>query len=728
MAESSRLNILVIILFFITGIVIYSNSFQVNFIFDDTDNVQHPVIKISEINFDNLYEILNYSQLKTRPVSNLSFALNHYFGGERVQGYHLFNILIHIIAAIALFYLIHNTLSLTNDPRTLRRSRFEISFLTAYLWLCHPLATNSITYIVQRMNSMATMFFILSLLFYVMARKVPKSENRKYLGDFTPSFWFSLSFLAGFLAIGSKEIAATLFIIIFLYEWFFFQDLNTYWIKKKIPLLILIGIFFIGVAFIYTKGNLFEAIFNGYNFREFTLQQRLLTEPRVIIHYFKLLFYPLPDHLFLDYSFPLSHSIINPISTILSIFFLFSVIIWGIVFSKKERLLSFCIIWFFLNLLIESSFIPLEIIFEHRTYLPSTFFILFFVSLLYRYIKHPKLLFLSLICISFIFSSWTYQRNNIWLDPITFWEKSLKKFPNNSRINNNLGVEYLKLDKLIEAEKHFKAALRINPINALAYNNLADIRERTGDFQDAEVLLRKAIEISPNHVLARINLANLLKTLGRIEESLEQYYFIHNFFPDFSVPNLEIGRLLLKKDKPIEALKHLNRALPKQSTNVSLLMGIAEANMRIGNISESMSYYKKASEKDPNLVTALYNLAILHDKEGHPEKAKMYYQKAYYIQSHFLPISYNFGNFLFRQNDLTKAAEAYNKFLNQGHLIADAHNNLGLTLLKMNKPQEALDQFEYALNINPSHPVAIANANTIKHEIQTSINNSDFRK
>lgn len=719
MRTISALFLFATITLFAVGITIYANSLQVPFYFDDSHNVQNPVIQIDEVSYDKLSDIVSLSALKTRPISNLSFALNHYIGGKRVQGYHLINILIHIATAIASFFLIYVTLSIVDDNR-IQGHKFKIAFFTALLWLCHPVATQSVTYIVQRMNSMAAMFYIFSLLFYALGRLTQRIPNKNISDTIAYYGFFLLCLTTGMLAIGSKEIAATLPIAIFFYEWFFFQNLQIKWLKVKTPYLLATALFFVTIALIYTGGNITGAIFDGYKGRTFTLEERLLTQLRVIVHYLDILVFPSPDRLFLDHSFPISKSLANPLSTLFSGAFLIVLIIAGIGLARKERIFSFCIFWFFLNLLIESSVIPLEIVYEHRTYLPSLFFILLFVTLFFRFVHFPRLVVALLVSLSCLFCFWTIQRNATWNDPIAFWSKSLDKYPSNARVHTNLGVEYFKAGDLDQAESHFRTALKLKPQNALVYNNLAEIKERRGDYLSTETFLKKAIEITPQHVLARLNLGSLYKKTGRFNESFEQYSFIHKRYPEFSTPNIEMGQLLLRDNKPLEALPHLEKALPKKPTNTTLLLAIAEAHMRLGNTLESIKYYEKALEQQPNHVIALFNLALLHSGSKNREKALDKFNKAFLLQPEFVPVAFNYGNFLLRTGDIDKAEETYLTFLSQERLMADAHNNLGLVYINRNEPQKALHQFELASRINPNHPLASRNAQLARESLANS--------
>ena len=238
---------------------IYKNSIKGPFVFDDIPNIQdNPYIRLTKLTLDGLISAGFKSLASNRPVANMSLALNYYFNGYNVVGYHLVNILIHIIIGIILFYFIKVTLVLSNfqnikieydkncslnkqnctihnsiNPNTITTQHpigpastelTFIAFFTTLIWLVHPLQTQTVSYIVQRMNSMAAMFYLLSLIFYVKARLA--NTKRKKWGLFLGCI------LSGMLSLGSKEIAATLPFFIFLYEWFFFQKVSSKWLKR----------------------------------------------------------------------------------------------------------------------------------------------------------------------------------------------------------------------------------------------------------------------------------------------------------------------------------------------------------------------------------------------------------------------------------------------------------------------------------------------------------------
>lgn len=508
-------------------IFIYSNSLENSFHFDDKVNItNNPSILLTDLTVTSLTKVLKESHLKTRPIPNLSFALNHYFHGLKVQGYHVVNILIHLLTGIFLFYFIRITMALPVLKESHGTSSW-IPFCATAIWLTHPIQTQSVTYIVQRMNSMATMFFILSMLLYVHARiAVGKTKKNMLIVGIVSS---------AFLAFGSKETTFTLPFVILLYEVYFFQNFKLNNLKKNIFRITPLIVFFLFTVF-FLKKDLIASIFSGHGYdgRPFSLSQRLLTEPRVVIHYLSLILYPNPSRLNLDYDFPLSVSLIQPFSTLVAISVIIMLLALAIYFARRHPLYSFCTLWFFGNLVIESSVIPLEIVYEHRTYLPSMMVILGIVVFFRDVITKNKLI--ATICCSIVlllFSHWTIERNKVWQSKFTLLADIALKSPNKARVLQNLGGQYLKKKMVDEAIETYKKALdayivessqmgKENPREiSRYYTNIGMAYINKEAYREAMPYLTKSLKYYPLAVRTNFLMGYCYFHTNRMEESLQ---------------------------------------------------------------------------------------------------------------------------------------------------------------------------------------------------------------
>jgi len=608
-----RYQSLLLILLIAVGIIIYGNTFNAPFTFDDIPAIEeNHSVRMTELSARNMISgAIGYSG--NRPASMLSFALNYYFGRYNVVGYHLANIIIHIANAILLWIFLKITLEIANQqkPVTSRLGPLtitSISFSVALVWVAHPLQTQSVTYIVQRMNSMGAMFFVLSLLLYVRGRMSLKgmgryetqdlkletqnsrSESRKPKAQ-SPKhyFWFAGSGLTWLLALGCKQNAATLPFFVFLYEWYFFQDLSKKWLKQQVRYIVGIGMVFGVLTFMYLGldplGRI--AMLTDYASGEFTIGERALTQLRVVIYYLSLLFYPHPSRLNVDYDFPLSRSLIDPVTTLLCLFVIIGLVGLAVYLAKKDRLLSFCILWFFGNLIIESSLLPLAVIYEHRTYLPSMLVILMAVMLAFRYVKSRPAVIAGLCFVGIVCSLWTYERNKVWSDDVSLWRDCVEKSPRKARPHNNLGLALVERGSLEDGIRHLSEALKLNPYYVQAHNNLGFSLAKQGKLDEAIRHYSEALGLDPNVAEAHNNLGNALLRQGKPKEAIPHYSEALRVKPDYAEAQHNLGVALFSVGDLKEATHHFLEVLRRTPD-------FAEGHYALGVILSSQGRLKDA--------------------------------------------------------------------------------------------------------------------------------------
>ncbi len=500
---------------FLAGLVflVYSSNLDGPFIFDDSRIQNNPHLHITNLSLKNLIKAGFESSPSTRPVSYITFALNYYFHGFQTQGYHLVNIIIHALTAVLLYLLIKTTLGL--PPLHSRYSKWWLPFAAALIWAVHPLQTQSVTYIIQRMNSLSAMFYIMSLYLYARGRLATGTGKKWTL--------FIGAILAGLFALGSKETAATLPFFIFLYEFYFFQDMDFKWLKRQIIPAFLILLTIMLLVLLYLGLNPLESILAGYSSRDFTLLQRVLTEYRVMIFYISLFLLPHPARLNLDHHFALSTGLFSPVSTLISVSILIFLFVAALASARKYRLISFCLLWFLGNLIIESSVIGLEIIFEHRNYLPSMMLTLLFLILTLPILRN-KWLQIAFICsVVLLLSYWTFERNRVWNDKITLWGDCVAKSPGKARPHNNLGVALKDKSRLDEAVTHFTTTIQLDPKFTEAYNNLGNTYMLLGKPNEAIENYKTALDIEPGNPTVHGNLGTALTNRWQLEEALFHY-------------------------------------------------------------------------------------------------------------------------------------------------------------------------------------------------------------
>ena len=613
---------------------IYWNSFDGAWHFDDVPNItDNPHLHLEKLSWNGIKRALFSNQRDSgtlyRPVSGVSFALNYYFGGLDVFGYHLVNILIHLFTSIFLFLFIYHTLNLPSLKNNDTSKSYTIAILATLLWAINPIQTQAVTYIVQRMASLAGMFYIMGMYLYLKSRTAVKKGDK--------ILFIILCFFTYLLALGSKENAVMLPMSLLLYEILLFQRESHENFKSPIKILfvVLILFFFIGLIYWYLKGDTFSFL-SGYRNRPFTLFQRLLTEPRIIIFYISLLVYPIPDRLSIAHSIRISTSLINPISTFFSILFIVVAVAYLIYRARKYPLFSFCYLFFFLNHIIESSILPLELIFEHRNYIPSMMFFIpiaiGFSKLLERYalkkaMKTIIAVFIILLLIGF--GHTTFMRNYTWQTWKSLWMDAAQKAPDHFRVHHNLGIYYqeggLNEEAISEFEKAISSSgIHTNSERIFSLYQLGQLYYDLGDLEKAEFYLKKAISIKQNFHHALITLAAIYDKRGETDIGYQYLLKAYKIDPLNPAINFNMALHHLKNRRPDEAIPHLMVSLTENNLRAKAFLYLGIAFRQKGwHGRAAVSFRKSLSLDGKNLIPHLH-LAEIYDKTGH---AKMRQQE-----------------------------------------------------------------------------------------------------
>lgn len=505
-----------VFLIFAVGLVAYSNTFQIPFAFDDISNiVNNPAVTgfrhFTGPSGANAFVVCDAP--KSRLVGRFTFALNYKIHGLNVTGYHIFNLAIHILNALLLYWIVTLTFRApAMEPADNRNQQFTnvIALFSALLFISHPIQTQAVTYIVQRYASLATMFYLLSFACYIKSR-LSAAKAKQYL-------FYGISFVSAVLAMKTKEITFTLPVMIAMYEIMFFKR---HPVRKNLYLIpFLLPVFIIPLVLLFMDrpvGSLLSDASEAKGDQD-TLSRSdyLFTEFRVIVTYIRLLFFPIRQNL--DYDYPVYHSFFDPM-VFLSVLFLALIISLGIYIlyryrdsSPHARLIPFGIFWFFIALLVESSIIPInDVIFEHRVYLPSAGAFIAMTASLFaakKKLNHSEILIsrpIILICalIIAVLSGITYYRNSIWQNEISLWSDVVKKSPDKARAHHNLGYAYQSKGMFDTAIEQYQSALRLKPDFAEAHNNLGFIYLEGGLIDKARTEFEMVLRIEPDNYMAR---------------------------------------------------------------------------------------------------------------------------------------------------------------------------------------------------------------------------------
>lgn len=649
-----------------------------------------------------------------RSLPIFSFDLNYYFNGLNVSGYRAVNIGIHIISSIGVFWLaywlsvrVYKTRIITLGQAQVSNHLF-LAELAGLFFAVHPIQTQAVTYIVQRLASMAAMFYILALWAYVKYRLSLDARSQK--------IWAGLSLAATIAAMHSKETAITLPIIILLLEILVFTlsgkkqkwwRVNMDWrsLVRRIPLVTpwLLTILIIPAYSLEVRDLLWhiesepssmagDTFLDKVNIRKISSvsaettqiprQTYFLTQINVVRTYLRLVAWPSGQNI--DHDYPLTVRIRDK-ATIASFVLHVVMMLTALIFWKRRRrIAALGILFFYIALLPESSFIPIvDVMFEHRLYLPMVGAALFVGDmgqlLLERVgfrVKQRAWAEVAVIGIStiLIFSLAVagYVRNRTWKDEISLWTDATQKSPNKARPHNNLAKAYLDRQMFDRAEEMYKRELEIDPNSVSGHNNLGSIYGVQGKYEEAIKEIQQALAKNPNHDAAYNNLGNVLMLQGKLVESEEAY-----------------DKSIALNTKDAGVYRNLGDVLAKQ-----------------GKYEKAVGAYQQAVSMVPDQPLWHSKLGAALGALHRTKEAKAELEIAIKLNPQLANAYSNLGNVLADEGDYNEAAKAYATYLQITPNDTVVMNNLAKIFIRLENPQKAQQVWQAILKIDPDNTEA----------------------
>lgn len=498
------------------GLVAYSDSFGGPFIFDDTG-----ITGLVGVKKHLVRRILTGS----RPVVDFTFALNYSLGGLDVRGYHQLNLAIHLLAALTLFGVVRRTLELPAVARRFGEARSTwVAFCIALLWALHPLLTQSVTYLVQRAESLMGLFFLLTLYCFIRAAVSQR-----------PAAWRVGAVAACALGMGCKQVMVAAPPVALLYDRCFVAGSFREALRRRWKLHLALAATWLILAGSICVAFERHPVSAGFALPEVSPLRYARNETGVILHYLRLCFWP--SRLCLDYGWPITVSIPATVPPAIVMGALLAATLWALI---RKPMWGFLGAWFFLILAPTSSFMPIrDLAFEQRMYLPLAAVVaLAVVATLLLGERLATRLFASeerrrrvrraagvaLVLPLAVALGWrTYVRNLDYRSAISIWNAATEVSPLNWRAWSNLGELLLDVGRYDEAKADCAEATRLNPNSADAFNNLGLAYAAMNQLKEALRYYDEALRLNPNDCDACINRGNAYDALGRSQDALHDY-------------------------------------------------------------------------------------------------------------------------------------------------------------------------------------------------------------
>jgi len=576
--------------------LVYSNSFNGPFQYDDFNDVlDNPSIRhlwpLKDVFF------IPGNGFVTRPVANLTFAINFATGGLKPLHYHITNLTIHICASLAFLGVLRRTLSLPTLKERFSGQTSTLSIIVAVCWSLHPLLTESVAYITQRYESLMGLFVFLT--FYCLLRTVDSPSSLK---------WGALASLSCLLALGSKEVAVSVPILVLLFDRTFMAgSFRRAWQERRS---LYIGLALAWIGFVYMQLHSGQRSFAGFGLA-MPWWRYALNQPAVILHYLRLAVWPHP--LNFDYFWPVAKKWYELLPGFMVIGSLLILTVWAMIRKPKVAFLS---IFFFLILAPTSSVMPiLDLAVEHRMYLPLAPVVVCIV-LMIRYVFGPNRVdqfikpqvkrIIALIVVASSISAlaaMTYLRNEDYQDPIDLWRDAVAKSPNNPRAHHNYAFFLSQGGYIDEAYRQYNIAITQAPGTAIFQSNYGVFLGKIGQFSESIKHLRIAVQLEPNDYKHYVNLGGTFFARGSYDNSVICYEEATQINPKAAIPYSALATVMWVKNETSKAQVLIKKAISIEPHNSEFRFKLGLILLTCRDLPGAHSAFQAAIHLDANPET-----------------------------------------------------------------------------------------------------------------------------
>ncbi len=613
-----------------------------------------------------------------RPLVNLSLALNYHFGGLDPVGYHVFNLIVHVLSALLLMAIVRRTLCLHYFEGRFDHASGPLSLLAALLWAVHPLQTETVIYVTQRTELMVGFFYLATLY-----------SSLRYWSALSPAArttWLALSTLACLAGMASKEVMVTAPLVVLLFERTFLAGSFRQAIRKSWPLyagLALGWVLLLGLNYNGPRSN--SAGFD-HNVPAYAWW---LTQTKVLWMYLKLAVWPWP--LTIHYKLPYLTSPASAWPWLLptALLILATLVLWW-----RRNPIGFVGAWV-LIILSPTLVVPIvtEVAAERRMYLPLAALAALIVAGGYRLAQRTqrrpvsaegsgradrsagKIAAAAALALVILLSLVSVRRLAAYHNSVTLWQDAAAYQPDDPVVRNNLGLELANAGRLQEAMEQYQQALRLNPDSIEAYYNLGIALANGGHTQEAIANFQQALQRKPNGPSIHNNLGLALYEAGQIQQAVDHYQEALRLKPDYPEAYNNLGVALLNAGQTQESIKRFRHALRIQPDYAEAHVNLGLALYNSGQSQEAIEHYQQGLRLKPDYPEAHNNLAMALVHAGRMQEAIEHLEQALRLKPDY----------------------------------AQAHINLGVVLAKTGRPQDAIDHYQEAVRLKPDYADAWAN-------------------
>jgi tetratricopeptide (TPR) repeat protein len=662
-----------ILILILLAFVAYADSLYAPFVFDDLTAIQHNR-SVRFFSFD-LKEML-----RTRSLLYPTFAFNQWLGGENVFGYHVVNLLLHIINGLLVFAIARRIYAgLRPSPYPLPEGEGTASLyatLAAAFFIVHPVQTEAVTYISERSELSSKLVFLCGLLFFMI---LPEEK----IGFFTaiPVLFFTA------LGVGFKETAVTLPAIIFLYDYIFLAKGKLRNLLSRWPFYLALLICTTAGAYVFwdiLKRPLVEVGEPGtmpkWNY--------FLTSLRVTVRFLRLIVLPTGQNL--DYDFPAILSAKDP-ALLASVLLISALLIMASRWRTRRPVFAFSIFWFFIVLIPTSGVVAIpDVIFEHRLYVGLAGVALSFPLVLepLGLLLRARVVRVATVILAALLVA-TIARNYVWADSVRLFSDEVEKSPHKIRAYINLTFEYMKRGQETDAVSVVNAGLKNAPAYRVSLlDTMGNLYLRMGKPAAAIQYFTPSGEEAVQHGLQSSFIASSFNNLGAAYIALAKTY---------DALHLDARRQAL-----LRAREAFQKSLERQG-DVGVLNSLVNVSQQLGEAGTLEDDLRKKLASNPKDFNNLYMLATLLSLQNRYLQSIEFFRRAEEQSTTSEMLHFNYGFALSKAGQTDRAIDEYVQALRIDPIFNEAHYNLALLYLQKADYNSAVDQLNDVVSIETAN-------------------------
>ncbi|MBI5376443.1 MAG: tetratricopeptide repeat protein [Candidatus Schekmanbacteria bacterium] len=635
------------LLLVILAAAVYGGTLNYPFQYDDWGSI---INNRSITSMAHPEEIFSFDP--TRPVVNLSYAVNYFIGATDPALYRTFNIIVHVLNSALLYILFVNIA----EAEGYAISRNAL-FFCASIFLVQPVQIESVTYVSSRSELLSFLFVTASWILFL------KAENEKLK---IPLYAVSLFFFL--MALFSKERAVVFPIILLAYIWVF-RTGKAGMVKRS--LLSLAPFVAVTLAYSFYRLKFASSAEEQKSMMREPLEQAsgMLESMRT---YLRLLFFPVNQNIDHTIGTPHGFALAAEI-TVLAV--VISFLIWLIKKRYDHPFILFGSMMFIIPLL-PNIIIPLKDIMSERWLYMSVSgvsFAVIEVAILRTKLQRGvfmKCILYAGIAVIILFAALAAKRNMVWASEISLWEDAAKKSPLKARPRNNLGYCYGKAGDIFKAREELQYALKLDPGYALSYFNLGLLDASEGHMDDALNNYIKAYDMGNTMKENLFNIGMIYARKGQYDMAEKWLRRVLDGNPDYEPALENLAELLYHSKRNDEAVRITGKLEGLGIFSVELERKKGDVFFAAGKNATAREIYLSCLKKDPGDIGSLLGLANTYQVDGDPES-------------------------------LNKALGIYREALGINKNIYEAYGNMALVLLKMGNRDEAVTSLQKLLSIKP---------------------------